>query len=126
MAIRDELNRVFGIQEAGIRREGAERKDKAVSSAGRGASLRGVTGSLGEAVRRQAGTEQDKITQNALTDLSLGRANAEITAAEKEEALKQQKEIANQQMISNIFGGLGGVAGTLFGKGGMLNKPKVA
>ena len=126
MAIRDELSKAFGIQEADIRRTGAERREKAVSSAGRGASLRGVTGSLGEAVRRQAGTEQDKITQSALTDLSLGRAKAAISAAEQEEAKKEREEIARQQMLSNIFAGLGGVAGKLFPDGLNFNKQATA
>lgn len=96
-------------QRQSIRKEGAERTARMVSTAGRKSALGGITGPLAVAMQREAQKAGEEVTSGALSGVGLSEAKAQENIALKEMDMKQQEDLANQQLISSIFGGVGGL-----------------
>jgi len=102
------ISDTYEKQRQAIRKEGADRTSRMVSTAGRKSALGGITGPLAVAMQREAQKAGEEVTSGALSNVGLNEAKSYENIALKELEQKEAEEMANQKLISSVFGGLGG------------------
>jgi uncharacterized small protein (DUF1192 family) len=90
-----------------IKKQGTERTAKMVSTAGRKSALGGITGPLSVAMTREAEKAGEGITSDALAGLGIAEAKSKEGIMLKEYEETKAQEMANQQLVSSVFSGVG-------------------
>ena len=88
-----------------IKKQGTERTAKMVSTAGRKSALGGITGPLSVAMTREA-ESRGRHNIRRLAGLGIAEAKSKKRIMLKEYEEKAQ-EMANQQLVSSVFSGVG-------------------
>lgn len=118
MAISDvesALSAQYNKKKKGIEAEGTSLKQEYGRTADRRSDIAGVKGNLATAASREAEKAADEITAKRLAGLEEAKLGGDVQLEQAKNQEELQKQMANQQLLSSIFGGLGSLAGTLYG-----------
>lgn len=103
-------------------KRGERAKTEGLKRTGRGLALSGVKGPIAEKVKTKTALSFEDQLADQLTSLGIQQAKGEQDIAAQEIAMKREEDVANLQLISDIFGGIGETGVALFGKEGLFTK----
>ena len=120
------LDEATRIQKGSIAKSGERAEERAVAGTRRGVARSGLGGALGAEAETRAREGVQEITAGELNKAELNRLKELMGIKMKQEELELMGDIADQQLLGSIFGGIGNIVGTLGGAWIKANAPAPA